>query len=51
MSYVDIKMSNEDKCINLLCSLLDLLDSLDIAIGTNTTTLNFDEIVLALLSK
>ena len=48
-SFVDIKISNEDKCISLLCSLLDSWDSLVIAIGSNTTTLNFDDIVSGLL--
>ena len=49
MSYVDIKISNEDKCISLLFSLPDLWDILVIAIGRNTTTLKFDEIVSSLL--
>ena len=49
--YVDIKISNEDKCINFLCSLPDLWDSMVIAIGSNTTTLKFDEIVSSLLSE
>ena len=51
LSSVDIKISDEDKCISLLCSLLDSWDSLVIAIGRNTTTLNFDDIVSALLSE
>ena len=51
LSYVDIKISDEDKYISLLCSLPYSWDSLVIAIGSYTTTLNFDEIVLALLSK
>ena len=50
-SSVDIKISDEDKCISLLCSLLNSWDSLVIAIGSNTTTLNFDDIVSALLSE
>ena len=36
---VDIKISNEDKCISLLCSLPDSWDSLVIAIGSNATAL------------
>jgi hypothetical protein len=48
---VEIKISDEDKCISLLFSLPDLWDSLVVAIGSNTTTLNFDEVVSSLLSK
>ena len=51
LSYADIKISDEDKCISLLCSLPDLWDSLVIAIGSNATALQFDEIVSALLTK
>ena len=51
LSFVDIKISDEDKCISLLCSLVDSWDNLVIAIGSNTTTLNFDDIVSALLSE
>jgi hypothetical protein len=46
---VEIKISDEDKCINLLCSLPDLWDSLVVAIGSNTTTLSFDDVVSSLL--
>ena len=49
--YIDIKISDEDKCINLLCSLPDSWDSLVIAIGSNATALQFDEIVSALLTE
>ena len=51
LSSVYIKISDEDKCISFLFSLPDSWDSLVIAIGSNTTTLNFDDIVLALLSE
>eukprot|EP00253_Pinus_taeda_P025328 PITA_25328 len=50
LSSVDIKISDEDKCISLLCSLPDSWDSLVIAIGSNATSLQFDEIVSALLT-
>jgi hypothetical protein len=48
---VDIKISDEDKCISLLCSLLDSWDSLVVAIGSNTTSLKFEEVVSSLLSE
>jgi hypothetical protein len=48
---VEIKISDEDKCISLLCSLPDLWDSLVMAIGINTTSLKFDEVVSSLLSE
>eukprot|EP00253_Pinus_taeda_P033001 PITA_33001 len=51
LSSVDIKISDEDKCISLLCSLLDSWDSLVIAIGSNATALQFDEIVSSLLTE
>ena len=51
LASVDIKISDEDKCISLLCSLPDLLDSLVIAIGSNATALHFDEIVSSLLTE
>jgi hypothetical protein len=49
--YVGIKISDKYKCISLLCSLLDSLDSLVVTIGSNTTALNFDEVVSSLLSE
>ena len=39
LASVEIKISNEDKCIILLCSLPDSWDSLVITIGSNATTL------------
>jgi hypothetical protein len=48
---VEIKISNEDKCISLLCSLPNSWDSLVVAIGSNTIALNFDEVVSSLLSE
>eukprot|EP00253_Pinus_taeda_P034385 PITA_34385 len=51
LSFVDIKISDEDKCISLLCSLPDSWDSLVIAIGSNATALQFDEIVSCLLTE
>eukprot|EP00253_Pinus_taeda_P033373 PITA_33373 len=51
LSSVDIKISDEDKCIFLLCSLPDSWDSLVIAIGSNATALQFDEIVSSLLTE
>eukprot|EP00253_Pinus_taeda_P013320 PITA_13320 len=48
---VDIKISDEDKCINLLCSLLESWDSLIIAIGRNTIALQFNAIVSSLMME
>jgi translation initiation factor IF-1 len=48
---VEIKISDEDKCINLLYSLPDLWDSLIVAIGSNTTSLKFEEVASYLLSE
>jgi hypothetical protein len=46
---VEINISNEDKCINLLCSLPYSWDSLVVALISNTTTLCFDDVVSSLL--
>ena len=52
ITSVGIKMAEEDKCITLLCSLLDSWDNLIAAIGSSSQeTLKFDEIVSSLLSK
>jgi hypothetical protein len=48
--FVEIKISDEDKCIILLCSLLDSWDSQVVAISSNITALKFDEVVSSLLS-
>ena len=46
----DIKMEEEDKCITLLCSLLDSWDNLVVAIGSRTKFgLKFEDIVSSLL--
>jgi hypothetical protein len=49
--YVDIKIYNEYKCISLFFSLPDSWDSLVVAIGSNTTTLSFNDAVSSLLSE
>jgi hypothetical protein len=48
---VEIKISDEDTCISLLCYLPDSWDSLVVTIGSNTTALKFDEVVSSLLSE
>jgi len=48
---VDIKISYEDKCTSLLCSLPDSWDTLVVAIARNATALQFDEIVSSLLME
>jgi hypothetical protein len=42
---IEIKISDEDKCISLLFSLPDSRDSLVVAIGSNTNSLKFEEVV------
>jgi hypothetical protein len=48
---VEIKISDEDKCISLLFSLPDSWDSMVVVIGNNTTTLSFNDVVSSLLSE
>jgi hypothetical protein len=48
---IDIKIYDEEKCISLLFSLPYSWDSLVVAIGSNTTTLSFDDVVISLLSE
>jgi hypothetical protein len=49
--FFEIKILDEDKCINLLFSLLDSWDSMVVAIGSNKTTFSFDDVVSSLLSE
>eukprot|EP00253_Pinus_taeda_P012540 PITA_12540 len=49
LASIDIKISDEDKCISLLCSLPNSWDSLVSATGSNATALHFDEILSSLL--
>ena len=45
ITFVGIKMGEEDKCITLLCSLPDSWDDLIVAIGSaSQVTLKLDEI-------
>ena len=46
---VDIKITEEVKCISMLCSFPDSWDNLVVAIGSNNTTLKIDHVVAALL--
>jgi hypothetical protein len=48
---VDIKITEEEKCIILLCSLPDSWDSLVMDIGSNTTILVLEDVVASLLSE
>lgn len=46
---MNIKTIEEEKCISLLCSLLDSWDNLVVAIGINNTRLKIDDVVSSLL--
>jgi hypothetical protein len=49
---VNITIAEEDKCITLLCSLLDSWDNLVVAIDSTTqSTLKYEDVVSSLLSK
>jgi hypothetical protein len=47
---MDVKITKEEKCIRLLCSLRDSYDSLVMAIGSNSTTLAPEDVFSSLLS-
>ena len=49
LSSVDIKITEEEKCISILCSFLDSWDNLVVAIGSNTTTLALEDVISSLL--
>jgi hypothetical protein len=51
LSYVDIKIIEEEKCVSLLCFLSDSWDSLVVAIWRNSTTLALEDMVASLLSE
>ena len=51
LAFVDIKISDEYKCISFLCSLPDSWDIMVITIGSNATALHFDKIVSSLLME
>ena len=48
---MDIKITKEDKCINLLCSFPDSCDIVVMAIGNNNTTLKTNDVVASFSSK
>jgi hypothetical protein len=49
--YVDIKITEEEKCISLLRSLPDSWHNLVMAIGSNSTTLMLEDVVSSLISE
>jgi hypothetical protein len=51
LSYMDINITEEEKCIDLLCSFLDSWNSLVMATRSNTTTLVLKDVVASLLSE
>jgi hypothetical protein len=48
---VDIKITEEEKCIILSCSFPESWDSLVMSIGSNTTTLALEDMVSSLFSE
>jgi hypothetical protein len=51
LSFVDIKITKEEKCIILLCSFPNSCDILVMDIGSNTTKLALEDVVSYLLSE
>jgi hypothetical protein len=52
LGSVNIMIAEEDKCITLLCSLLESWDNLVVAIGSTTqSTLKYENVVASLLSE
>jgi hypothetical protein len=52
LGSINIMIGEEDKCISLLCSLLDSWDNLVVAIGSTTqSTLKYEDVVSSLLSE
>jgi hypothetical protein len=49
LSFVDIKIIEEEKCISLLCSLPESWDILVVSIGSNITTLALEDVVASLI--
>ena len=48
---MDIKITDEDKCMSLLCTFPDLWDSLVMDIGSNIATLSLEDVITSLLSE
>jgi hypothetical protein len=51
LSFVDIKITDKEKCIILLCYFPNSWDILVMAIGSNTTTIMLEYVVTSLLSE
>lgn len=51
LTYVGVKIDEEDRCMLLLCSFLDSWDHLVMAIGSTTSTFKMEDVVASLLSE
>jgi hypothetical protein len=51
LSSMDLKITEEEKCISVLCSFPDSWDNLVMAIGSNSTTLVLEYMVAYLMSE